>query len=108
MVMRHVQIGLCLLSGARCSLGGSLGDGCDGDEQHLCRVDIGGGGGEDIADPPCYYLCNAEACNGCFGLLLRTLFLVQVEPMLGPIQNLICSTTLAWALGLIQPFIYNK
>lgn len=28
-VMRHVQIGLCLLSAGRCSLGS------DGDEQHL-------------------------------------------------------------------------
>ena len=56
--MRHVQIGLCLLSGARCSLGG---DG-DGDEQDLCSVDIGGGGGEGIADPS-YGLCNAEATD---------------------------------------------
>lgn len=98
--MRHVQIGLCLLSGARCSLGGD-----EEEEQHLWSVDIGGGGGEGIADPS-YGLCNAEATDAWIApTVLRTLFLVQVEPMIScqlvdPEPYLQHSHCLTW-LGLI-------
>lgn len=96
--MRHVQIGLCLLSGARCSLGG------DEEEEHLWSVDIGGGGGEGIADPS-YGLCNAEATDAWIApTVLRTLFLVQVEPMISCqlvdpepyLQHSHCLTWLGW------------
>lgn len=101
--MWHLQIGLCRMSGARCSFGG----GGDGDEQDLCGVDIGGGVGEGIADPPSELRplqCRRNGCLDCSCSYVRiacSWFKWSGAYDWLSIQNLICST-LTW-LGLIIP-----